>query len=547
MNKLGILYTKAKNGFKGYGNIAAIAMAAVSLVTTMSVPGGFAIAATVSAANLHLVKVVSGGDASPSDWTLTATLQGESEAMLSGAGQVEGVIAPGTYVLAETGDIPGYIAGNWSCVDTVNESEVTVDDGEIVLSPDSHVECTITNTFAAENSNAPQLHIIKVVCSSYGMIAGNELADLYDQTNGNYVNFTNYSESDPYFPAFNGYVNPSEIPEGCQRANGWNFKLSSDHDQQNDVQNVVTVNNGEYTTALYGTGSDLSAALQDSAQNGILWVSESDDREGYGFGAFRCYGDGFHGDKLEVIETYDSTYQDDIYCIAYNVSQDDNGGNGDGTTVHGLVYKELSGDNEFTDGTDEVLPNMVVKLIQVTDPNPEATGDTLTETEKDSDVSDENGHYEFMNVMDGCYIVRELPESYVQTEPAVAPHEYYIAVGKVNCDFNNDEVPSKLLSFFFNVAQAAQDDVNFVQYSGQLLAFGNFAQNSGGGSSSGSHTPKDDNGQVGGDSTGTPSDPNGQVLGATTELPRTGMPAAVLLTFLAIIAMVTIPKLEIKK
>lgn len=76
MNKLGILYTKAKNGFKGYGNIAAIAMAAVSLVTTMSVPGGFAIAATVSAANLHLVKVVSGGDASPSDWTLTATLQG---------------------------------------------------------------------------------------------------------------------------------------------------------------------------------------------------------------------------------------------------------------------------------------------------------------------------------------------------------------------------------------------------------------------------------------------------------------------------------------
>ncbi len=545
MNKFGILNAKAKNGLKTYGIRGAVFLAAVSMIFSVFAPLGIANAAVAPLdSTLKLTKIVDGGDASASDWTLTATLQGQQSPALTDEGEVEGMIFSGTYVLAESGEVAGYTAGDWSCVDTTSEDTVTVDDNEIVVAPDSHVECTITNTFASDEQKdaTPNLHIIKVVCPSYSDIAGNELGDLYDNTNGQFVNFTNYSADEPHYPEFNGYVSPNEIPENCERSTGWNFKLSSDHDQQNDVQNVVTGENGEYVTPISGPNSDLSENLQDATQNGILWVSENDDREGYSFGAFRCYSDGFHCDNLEVVETYNNTpFQDDIYCIAYNVSEDDGGnGNGDGNDVTGMVYSDEN-QNDDRDAEENGLAGWTINLLSVSD-NAEST--TLDESLVATTESDSDGNYVFHDVADGCYIVRETPQdSWDQTEPVPNNHDYLINVGGADCDFN--VVPENQIGFmslFVKTASAAQDTDTFVAYVGQALDFGNY-DNSNGSSSGGSKR----NPRVLGDSTDTPSTPsNPQVLGDVTELPRTGMPISILFTLFALLAIVMVPKIRIQ-
>lgn len=171
----------------------------------------------------------------------------------------------------------------------------------------------------------PKIHFIKVVCSTFGEINGNQNANSYDATGGNFTHFKNYHNLDGVFfdPLDPKPINPSEIPnsEGssCVRANGWTFKLSTDINQQNDVMNTPATANGEYVTTISGAGSDLSPALQTGIRNGNFWVSEN-QQEGYNFAAIRCYNDALNGDNLEFINLGDSN-PTDIYCIAYNVRQ----------------------------------------------------------------------------------------------------------------------------------------------------------------------------------------------------------------------------------
>lgn len=223
--------------------------------------------------------------------------------------------------------------------------------------------------------------------------------------------------------------------------------------------------------------------------------------------------------------------------------------------VHGIVYGDTN-DNGSQDEEETGLEGMTVKLLMVTDSNPSEEGTPLTEEEVATDVSDADGYYEFANVADGCYIVRELPEGYEITEPVTTYNEYYVQVGDADCDFNQ---PSKdLFNFLFNTADAAQDTAIFVAYdASQSLDFGNFDNSQGGnggnGGSSGSRRNNDSStppGQVLGDSTTTPSNtPPGQVLGATT-LPVTGFPVSVMLTVMAFLALIFAPvsaSLKIKK
>lgn len=106
---------------------------------------------------LELTKIVSGGPASPGDWTLTAT-GGSPEESITGAGHVgPSEVNPGTYELEESGG-PGavwgsgvwgsaiwggdYAPGAWDCGDATmpTPTSVIVPEGGVVA-------CQIVNTF----------------------------------------------------------------------------------------------------------------------------------------------------------------------------------------------------------------------------------------------------------------------------------------------------------------------------------------------------------------------------------------------------------------
>jgi hypothetical protein len=95
-------------------------------------------------ATLTLVKVVSGGTAVASDFTLLAT--GPSNVSgPSGSLNVTGfTVTPGIYTLSETGGPSGYTAGTYSCV--VNNNAPVVGNTLTLVDGDS-ATCTITNTF----------------------------------------------------------------------------------------------------------------------------------------------------------------------------------------------------------------------------------------------------------------------------------------------------------------------------------------------------------------------------------------------------------------
>lgn len=224
------------------------------------------------------------------------------------------------------------------------------------------------------------------------------------------------------------------------------------------------------------------------------------------------------------------------------------------SNVHGIVYFDANTNNTQDEGEDPI-EGMTIQLIRASQDGEDEDTD-LDEELVATDVSDADGSYSFLAER-GCYIVREVPAGYTQTEPAVTGHEYYINVLDADCNFNFEEVPSKdspvkdIIGFFFKTAHAADTSTVFVAYTGQNLAFGNFdrnggGNNGGGGSSSGSrpNDQPDRPGQVLGDSTNTPS---GEVAGATT-LPRTGTPtwALLLIAVLAVPAFYT-RNLAVKK
>jgi large repetitive protein len=94
------------------------------------------------AGSLTLIKHVSGGSATPSQWTLTAT----GPETISGPGNSEAVtgavVRVGDYTLSESSGPDGYKAGGWSCTGgAVSGDRVTVAHNALAV-------CQITNTLA---------------------------------------------------------------------------------------------------------------------------------------------------------------------------------------------------------------------------------------------------------------------------------------------------------------------------------------------------------------------------------------------------------------
>jgi hypothetical protein len=111
-----------------------------------------------AAPSLTLVKSVvndNGGTATAADFSLSA----DGPTPISGAGGAtsDATFAAGTYTLSET-DLPGYAAGDWSCVGgaQVDAASVTIALGEAVT-------CTIVNDDAA-----PSLTLVKEVVNDDG-------------------------------------------------------------------------------------------------------------------------------------------------------------------------------------------------------------------------------------------------------------------------------------------------------------------------------------------------------------------------------------------
>ncbi len=199
-------------------------------------------------------------------------------------------------------------------------------DGSEVVVNDSEENFTLVNQCVSEQCSqpVPKLHLIKVVCDQASDVAGNENANQFDGTNGMYTQFYNYDDGEfDLSYLMDGYVTPNEIPgkeSGCYQANDWQFKLSTDQAQENNVQ-TVTTSDGEYMTPISGSGSDLSSELQQGirGQNDYgFWVSEV-EQEGYDFAALRCNNDVLYGDNLEYVNIGESN-PSDIYCIAYNIT-----------------------------------------------------------------------------------------------------------------------------------------------------------------------------------------------------------------------------------
>ncbi|KQO97697.1 collagen-binding domain-containing protein [Leifsonia sp. Leaf264] len=89
---------------------------------------------------LTLIKIVSGGTASPSDWVLSAAGPTPISGATGSTPVTEAEVLPGDYVLSESGGPDGYVARDWVCTGaTVVGDTVTVDWGD-------DVSCSIINT-----------------------------------------------------------------------------------------------------------------------------------------------------------------------------------------------------------------------------------------------------------------------------------------------------------------------------------------------------------------------------------------------------------------
>lgn len=268
---------------------------------------------------LTLVKIVSQNAIDPiSAWTLNANGSGDLNDF-SGQSGVSKDVDPGNFDLSETGPTQNYSASDWSCIldtDSVDVPAQMVDGDTVTISAGQNVVCTILNTYTPD-PDVPLLHFIKVVCDEYEDVYGNKDADKEDDTGGKYSLFKNS-------PAFGGIVkpvSPDEIPKdaGCERADGWKFKLATDLPQTQNVSEVGPTNLGEFVTPISGDGSALTLEQQNAIRNGQLWISEV-EKPGYGFAAIRCYNDALNGDNLEFVNIGNNFQGTDIYCIAYNVS-----------------------------------------------------------------------------------------------------------------------------------------------------------------------------------------------------------------------------------
>ncbi len=256
-------------------------------------------------AHLTLIKVVSGGTASASSWTLTAT--STNHAGLSGTTPVGGDVDPATYMLSESGTVANYANGtSWVCGPTaslvaaplslVAGNSVTLNDGD-------NITCTISNTYVPPAT--VNVTFIKLICPTYSVVPANKTPGSSDATGGHSAELdTSYQTS---------LVNLStDKPKGCAPASGWQFTLAAGPNRTPIETTPSTDANGSVVVPLpvslvKATGSwDSGVVVQEVTQ------------AGYGFGALRCYKDINNGDNLEGISGWNS--EDKIACIAYNVA-----------------------------------------------------------------------------------------------------------------------------------------------------------------------------------------------------------------------------------
>ncbi|MFA6096735.1 MAG: hypothetical protein WC788_03865 [Candidatus Paceibacterota bacterium] len=178
-------------------------------------------------------------------------------------------------------------------------------------------------TTGVENDCPPEtdtlIHLLKRSCPSWSVLSGNGYGEIYDDTNGHFTEFINYSATEPHFPGIYASkpVLPDEIPASCKAEAGWDFKLSTDLDQTQNISTVGPTNaDGEIAIHL----SELKPEQQSSlTSGGPLWVSEI-MKESYDFGALRCYNDARNGDNIEYIQLGSGASRPgEVYCIAYNV------------------------------------------------------------------------------------------------------------------------------------------------------------------------------------------------------------------------------------
>lgn len=155
-------YTLSETGPSGYIASAWSCVGGTQNGSDITLANGQSATCTITnnddAPSLTLVKVVvndNGGTAQETDFTLSA----DGPTPISGAGGAtsDADFDAGTYNLSET-TMPGYTAGDWSCVGGTQDDEDTVTVG---LGED--VTCTITN-----NDDAPSLTLVKQVVNDNG-------------------------------------------------------------------------------------------------------------------------------------------------------------------------------------------------------------------------------------------------------------------------------------------------------------------------------------------------------------------------------------------
>ncbi len=107
---------------------------------------------------ITLNKVVYGGSATPSAWTLGLTAGGIP--LVSGPTGTTYTIPFGTYQLTESGPA-GYTASQWVCTRTENGLNFPVTNGYITTVAGDTINCTITNNFGSQS--APTIKLVKHV------------------------------------------------------------------------------------------------------------------------------------------------------------------------------------------------------------------------------------------------------------------------------------------------------------------------------------------------------------------------------------------------
>jgi hypothetical protein len=300
----------------------------------------------------------------------------------------------------------GYGFGAFRCYKDAlfgDNSEIIDFSGDETLPTD--VYCIAYNVLTQQTEQdptGPTFNFMKLVCSAYSDIAGNESADGQDDTQGNYVSFSNYSASDPHFGPYEAKpVNPSEVPDNsCSPASGWRFNMYG-----GPSSTVVTTDptNSEGVTSI--SFASLPAALQDVVNSrGTLRTYEL-TQAGYGFGTFRCYKDALFGDNSEIIDfSGDETLPTDVYCIAYNVLSSGGGSENDGGSISGVKFFDNNQDGKQGEG-DNGIAGWTINLIQ---------GESVVATT----TTDESGNYSFTNLSTGTYLVcEELQSGWTQTMP----------------------------------------------------------------------------------------------------------------------------------